>query len=246
MDTDSGPYSRDPYLYNPRYSYGRSDYDVNQSFKLFGVWEPVIFHGAQNWAEKVAGGWSLSGIFTYHTGFGWTPTFTAPHQFYCNTCNYGYVGLRPSYKGGAGTSTSNDAFKTGSNFAQNNAGSTGTNNNLFDNNFFSVPDYSAAITDLPGQATNVYFPPPGSDRNFMPGPDYRNFDATLSKAFGLPSMKVLGEGARFEIKANALNVFNILNIDPTSLSTNVQNSDLGRASRALGSRTVDFQARFSF
>ena len=75
MDTDSGPYSRDAYLYNPNYSYGRSDFDVNQSFKIFGVWEPVIFHGSHNWAEKVAGGWSLSGIYTYHTGFGWTPVF---------------------------------------------------------------------------------------------------------------------------------------------------------------------------
>jgi hypothetical protein len=116
MDTDSGPYTRDPYLYNPKYSYGRSDFDVNQSFKLFGVWQPVIFHGANNWAEKLAGGWSLSGIFTVHSGYGWTPVFQEPHQIYCNTCNYGYSNLRPIYLGGAKTSTSNDAFKTGSNF----------------------------------------------------------------------------------------------------------------------------------
>ena len=67
MDTNSGPYSRDAYLYNPNYSYGRSDFDVNQSFKLFGVWQPVLFRGSHNWAEKIAGGWSLSGIATFHS-----------------------------------------------------------------------------------------------------------------------------------------------------------------------------------
>ena len=73
MDTNSGPYSRDPYLYNPRYSYGRSAFDVNHTFKVFGTWQPVIFHGSNDWAEKLVGGWSLSGIATFHSGFGWTP-----------------------------------------------------------------------------------------------------------------------------------------------------------------------------
>jgi hypothetical protein len=44
MDTNSGPYSRDPYLYNPAYSYGRSDL-TSTTFKVFGTWQPVIFHG---------------------------------------------------------------------------------------------------------------------------------------------------------------------------------------------------------
>jgi hypothetical protein len=43
-----------------------------------------------------------------------------------------------------------------------------------------------------------------------------------------------------------LNAFNLLNINPSSLSTNIGNSNLGQASSALGSRVVDIQARFSF
>lgn len=245
-DTGSGPYSRDPYLYNPSYSYGRSDFDINKSFKVFGLWQPVFFHGSHSWAEKAAGGWSLSGIMTLHSGYGWTPVYQEPHQIYCNLCNYGYANLRPTYKGGAGNSTSNDAFKTGSNFAGATAPETGTNNNLFSNNYFSVPDYSAAITDNAGQATNVYIPAPGIGRNTFSGPGYRNVDLTIAKAFGLPNMKFLGEHANFEIKANFFNVFNILNINPSSLSTNIGNSNLGQASSGLGSRKVDLQARFSF
>jgi hypothetical protein len=246
LDTDSGPYTRDPYLYNPHYSYGQSDYDVRNSFKAFGVWQPILFRGGHNWAEKVAGGWTVSGILTLHTGYGWTPVYQAPHQIYCNTCNYGYQNLRPTYLGGASHSTNNNAFKTGSDFANPGTAQTGSNNNLFLNNYFEVPDYTNAITDTAGQSTNNYIPPPGIDRNSFPGPGYRNVDFTLAKAFGLPKMRVLGEDARFEIKANMFNVFNLLNIDPTQLSTNVGNTGLGQAQAALGSRTIDVQARFSF
>jgi len=252
LDTDSGPYFRDAYLYNPQLSYGRSDFDIRNSFKAFGVWQPVIFHGNNSYAEKIAGGWSLSGILTLHSGYGWTPVYTEPHQIYCNTCNYGYQNLRPYYLGGGGHSTGNTAFKTGSNFANPGTAQTGTNNNLFLDNYFAVPDYSAAITDNPGQSTNVYIPAPGIGRNSFAGPGYRNVDITLAKAFGLPNMRVLGENAKFEIKANMFNALNLLNIKPGSQSSgggianNIGNTGLGQAQSALGSRTVDFQARFSF
>ncbi len=101
FDTNSGPYYRSPYLYNTRFSYGRSDFDIANNFKLFGIWQPAIFRGGHDWKEKVAGGWSISGILTYHTGYGWTPVYTAPHQIYCNECNYGFQSLRPFYNGGA-------------------------------------------------------------------------------------------------------------------------------------------------
>jgi hypothetical protein len=109
-----------------------------------------------------------------------------------------------------------------------------------------VPNYQNAITDNPGQATNNFIPPPGLARNSFPGSDYRDVDINIAKAFGLPTMRVLGEGAKIEIKANMLNAFNLLNITPTSISTNIANSNLGQASSALGSRTIDLQARFSF
>jgi Carboxypeptidase regulatory-like domain len=266
MDTDSGPYSFDPYLYHTQYSYGRSDFDIRNTFKAFGVWQPVFFHGAHNWAEKAVGGWSLSGILTLHTGYGWTPTFNNPNQIYCNTCQYGYANLRPTYIKGAGHSSSNDAFKTGSNFPNydpNAAGTpsfatTGTPVPLscsgnptvtdyeFSNSYFNVPNFYNAITDCPGQATNTYIPAPGVIRNSFPGPGYRNVDFTFAKSFGLPKMRVLGEDAKFEIKANMFNAFNFLNINPSSINTNIDAASLGQANSALGSRMIDFQARFSF
>ena len=69
MDENSGPYEEDPYPYNSHAAYGRSDYNVANGFKLFGLWQPVFFKNGNGWPEKVAGGWSLSGIFNLHSGF---------------------------------------------------------------------------------------------------------------------------------------------------------------------------------
>jgi hypothetical protein len=246
FDTNSGPYYRSPYLYNTAYSYGRSDFDIANNFKLFGIWQPKIFRGEHDWREKIAGGWTISGIFTFHTGYGWTPVYTAGHQIYCNACNYGFQSLRPYYKGGAGNNTGNDAFKTGSNFLNAGTASTGANNDQFDNNYFSIPNYDNAIADNPGQFASANIPAPGIGRNSFPGPRYRDVDMNLGKAFGLPNIKGIGENAKIEIKANFINLFNTLNINPTTLSTNITSSNLGQATSALGSRMIDFQARFSF
>ena len=246
MDTNSGPYSRDPYIFNTNYSYGRSDFDVNQSFKVFGIWQPVIFRGSHSWLEKIGGGWTLGGLATIHSGFGFTPIYQAPHQLYCNRCNYGYQNLRPTYRNSGGHSTSNEAFKTGSNFLNPGINDTGTNNDQFSNNYFLIPNFSNAIADNPGQFASAFVPAPGIDRNSFGGPVYRDVDLNLAKAFGLPNMKILGESANIEIKANVLNAFNLLNIDPSTISTDISGSNLGQAGSALGARTIDFQARFSF
>jgi Carboxypeptidase regulatory-like domain len=246
FDTNSGPYARSPYLYNTGYSYGRSDFDLRNNFKLFGIWQPAIFHGGSDWKSKIGGGWTISGILTLHSGYGWTPVYTAPHQIYCNECNYGFQSLRPNYNGGALHSTSNAAFKTGSNFPNPGTVNTGTNNTQFSNNYFTVPNYANAIADNPGQFAAAFIPPPGIGRSSFPGPNYRDLDMNLAKAFGLPNMRVLGESAQIEIKANFLNIFNTLNINPSSISANISSSNIGQASSALGSRIIDFQARFSF
>ena len=249
FDTTSGPYYRSVYLYNPGYSYGRSDFDIRNYFKLFGIWQPKIF-GGNDWKEKTVGGWTISGILTLHSGYGWTPYYQAPHQIYCNLCNYGFPGgetaLRPYYNGKGGSSTSNDAFKTGSNFSNPGTANTGTDNDQFSNNYFTIPNYDNAIADKPGQTATAFIPPPGTGRNVFPGPQYRDLDMNLAKAFGLPNMKVIGENAKIEIKANFINIFNTLNINPSSISTNIANPNLGQAGSALGARIIDLQARFSF
>jgi hypothetical protein len=245
MDTMSGPYGRATYVYNMKLNYGRSDFDVAHSFKVFGTWQPVLFHGSKAWAEKVAGGWALSGIMTYHTGFGWTPYFGQPHSFICSLCTqWGTASLQPHYKGTGGNDHSNKAFEHGTNFTNPGTQTTGTNTNLFNNNYFSIPDFTSFITDTAGQV-NMAMPAPGMERNQFTGPRYKDVDLTIAKSFGLPNMKVLGDKAKLEIKADMLNFFNITNLNP-GVNTDITSPYFGRVGSALGSRTVDLQARFSF
>jgi hypothetical protein len=257
MDDGSGPFEEDPYPYQGAYARARSDFNVGKSFKIFGLWQPVIFHGSQSWLEKVVGGWSLSGIFNLHTGFPWTPIFNTGQGLYCNGC--GYSNLRPNYLGGGKHSTSNDAFKSGpgvgsginSNYPNQATSTTLTplpgSTSYFGSPYFAVQDYAAAISGgtFPGVAPGLP-PPPGIARNSFDGPGYKDVDGSLSKDFGLPKMPVLGEDAKFEIRADAFNLFNNLNFDVTKISNNITAQNFGQATGALGARTITLQARFSF
>jgi Carboxypeptidase regulatory-like domain len=241
MDTSSAPYSEQDFPYNPSLNYGRSDYNVGKAFKLFGMWQPVIFHGENKWLEKIAGDWSLSGIWNIHSGFPWTPVVNVANgSLYCGTCGYGQI---PAiYLGGAGNSTSNSQFKNGTNYP---------NGAL---SYFAFPGYTAYGGTTYGNAV----PQVGLARNSFNGPGYKDLDMTLAKGFGLPNTRVLGENAKFELRMDVYNLFNNLNFNPTSISnvigcpscgaggTPLSTSNFGQAQSALAGRVLTVGARFSF
>jgi len=241
LDTASSPFSSGlppfnlPFFpYNPDTNYGRSDYNVGKAFKLFGMWQPVFFHGDRAWVDKIVGGWSLSGILNIHSGFPWTPVIDVQNgSLYCGQCGYG--ALPAIYLGGAGTNTSNDAFRTGSNFAN---GAQA---------YFAFPSYTA----LTGTNSGGALPQVGLQRNSFNGPGYRDLDLTLAKGFGLPNNKILGENAKLEFRLDAYNVFNTLNFNPTSIANNIgnpgsSNPQFGQMTSALAGRVATLSARFSF
>jgi len=244
LDTSSAPYSEQDYAYQPSLNYGPSDYNVGKAFKLFGMWQPVLFHGNKRWMEKAAGGWSLSGIFNWHSGFPWTPVIsTQGGTLYCGQC--GYSQLPALYLGGAGTSTSNDQFKTGSNYP------------LPAETYFGFPTYTPYTSTNFGSAV-----PQVAHRNTFTGPGYRDVDITLAKSFGLPTLRGLGENAKFEFRMDVYNLFNNLNFNPTSIVNNIgcqvgfndpgctpanaNTTNFGQATSALAARTITLGARFSF
>jgi hypothetical protein len=246
LDENSGPYSEDFYPYDGHAAYGRSDYNVANAFKIFGLWQPVLFKGSHGWAEKVVGGWSLSGIFNWHTGFPWNPVYntdTGGGALVYSTSGYGQ--LRPAaYLGGAGTSTSNSTFQQ----ANDNPNYHGNGTT-----YYAPPTF----IDGPAFPSTAPVPTPGIQRNSLNGPNYSDLDTSLSKGFGLPNNKILGENSRLEVRVDAYNLFNKLNIDTQSIDNNLGtilpngtvesvNSDFGVARNGLGSRTVQLQARFSF
>ena len=244
MDENSGPYSRDLYPFDSHAAYARSDYNVTNGFKIFGLWQPVIFTGSKAWIEKVAGGWSLSGIFNAHTGFPWTPLYNAntPGGLYYNGSQY--TQLRPAaIAPGAGRNTSNRTYQQAINPNFNGNGTA----------FFTPPTFVAG----PAFPATAPAPQIGIERNSLSSPGYNDLDGSLTKAFALPTLPVIGENAKFEIRADAYNFFNRTNINAADIDTSLGsvnpngsigsvNSDFGVAGTALGSRTVQLQARFSF
>jgi hypothetical protein len=135
-----------------------------------------------------------------------------------------------AYYGNAGNDTSNTAFLNGSNF-----GGTSPNSDIVGTNYFNITRPAGAPAG-----------PPGIGRNSFRGPHYFSVDASASKSFAL---HFLSEQSAIEIRANAYNVFNNLNLSPFAFGaddTKVENPNFGRAASAYAGRTLEFQARFSF
>jgi hypothetical protein len=250
LDNVSGPYSEAYYPYNPDLNYGRSDFNVSKAFKVFGMWQPVFFHGDNKWAERIAGGWSLSGIFNLHSGFPWSPVENVQGgSLYCADC--GYTSLYPAaYLGGAGHSTSNKSFETPQN---SNFPLVATQGNA--NAYFSTPTYTAYTCLSSGCQYGTALPQsPGVQKNSLNLPGYKALDLTLAKAFGFPRIRGLGEGAKLEFRLDVYNVFNNLNLNPLGIVNNVDAANFGTITNtgasggygALAGRTATLGARFSF
>jgi hypothetical protein len=228
-DQGSQDYYIDQWPWDIKYANGPSDFDVTHNLKLFGVYTPAVFRGKHNWIEKIAGGWTLSGIMGWHTGFPWTPTYsnTGGNVVYPNS---GFGTLRPAaYTGGSLNDYSNSTFMHPNGNFPNGALA-----------YFTVPTWPA--TGIP--------PVPGVGRNSFRGPRYFGLDATLGKAFGLPKMRVLGEKARLNLEMNAYNLLNKTNLTGinTTISTDGKTSNplFGEAQSAFSGRIVELQARLSF
>jgi Carboxypeptidase regulatory-like domain/TonB dependent receptor len=241
-DTGSNNYANGAYQFTLNHDYGKSDFDTTHAFKVFGIWSPTIFQGKRSWMEKVAGGWTVSGILNAHSGFPYTVLYsTFCDAIYQGSCGGGGTStLRPAaYLGGASSDHSNDTFmKTGGDFPNFTPGGAA---------YFTPPSYTPgpSFAAVVAGATPGPIPgAPGIPRNSFVGPRYFDIDATLSKAFGLPAMRVLGENAKLEFRANFFNLFNNLNL--FNVQGDLNNSHFGQPQSALGARTIEMQARFSF
>jgi hypothetical protein len=229
---------------NLRFERGPSDYDATHNFRAYGLWDLPILRGRSDWIGKIAGGWEVSGDFQFHSGFPWTPVAS-------NSCNLLLGGvticpIRPiAFTGGAGKDHSTNAFLPSA---------TG-----FSPDF---PNGGASYFTLVNgpQPPGTTLPPPGVGRNSFRGPRFSAIDMSLMKEFGLPSMKFVGEGAKIQLRINAFNLFNKLNLAPftfgsgsTTVSFNndssgnpVSNPQFGTALLGLAGRVVELEGRFTF
>ncbi len=215
---------------------GPSDFDVKHYFNFSGVYELPFFRQRRDAVGALLGGFEISSIVTYRTGFPFTPVVDA------STSTPGGVNLSPvrpqGYRGPSNLDTSNNAFITGSNFPGGGAP------------FFTVFE----------QADNSVAPP-GIGRNSFRGPSYFNVDMSLVKHTRLG---FINETADFEFRANFFNIFNKLNLAPFAFGSNAvtigrfdprgpnepgvlfNNPNFGRATSGLAGRVVELQGRIRF
>jgi len=194
------------------------------------MWQPVFFHGSNAWLEKIAGGWSLSGIFNLHSGFPWTPMITSLTETpIADHAVTGRCSLSRSWAARAA------ALAT-------------THSRRLRTRTFPRVARRISHRHLHTLLSSArHFPRPLvciAIRSLSPG--IRAWDLTLAKAFGLPKAPVLGENARVELRVDAYNLFNNLNLDPTRISNNVSDSNFGTIQAGLAARVVTLSARFSF
>jgi hypothetical protein len=237
IDEGSHDYFTGQYPYGRQFNRGDADFDVRHNLKLYGMWSPSIF-GGKGWAEKILGGWQLTGIVNWHTGFPWTPLYanTGCNVVYANS---GYCNLRPAaqIKTPSGDVSNSTFMRQNGDFP---GGAL---------SYFTVPTFPAS--GIP--------PAPSVGRNILRGPHYFDTDLTIQKSFGLPKLPLLGENARFEFRADLFNVFNKLNLNGDfingdnpfagnviSFDGKTSNPQFGQAQSALAGRIVQLQARFSF
>lgn len=251
MDEGSDPYNQDAYApMSIHYAHGRSDYNVQNAFRIFGLYQPNFFH--EKWLHAFADGWQVGGIYNWHSGFPWSPTFpvTTNGSISGPSANLYYKGspyssIRPAAYTGTGLAhTSTAAFETGPTPSNPNA-----RNINFPNGgpaYFNAPVYAGVATSSTFSPTNIA-PAPGLaiERNSFTGPMYQDFDVSLTKGFNIPEMKVLGDKARIEFRADMFNVFNLTSLAPTP-TTSIVSTNFGANTSALGSRTIELQSRFSF
>lgn len=215
-----GAETNQTYPQNLRTERGPSDYDATHLVNVTGLWDLPMFRRQQGFLGKLLGGYQISGIFTFHSGFPWTPKIG---QSVSTPGGPSLAPIRPTvYYGGAQFDPSTDAFiRPGGNFP-------GGGSVYFD-------------TTRTG--------PPGIGRNVFRGPRYSSVDLTVGKTTKLPWLH-LGEAASLDLRANFYNVFNKLNLSPFRFgSPGVfadNNTFFGRAQFGLAGRVVDLQARFSF
>ncbi|GGG90712.1 TonB-dependent receptor [Silvibacterium dinghuense] len=211
---------------NNRTELGPSDYDLRHRVTVSGLWTIPGTHGGNGFINALTNGWQVNGIYTYHTGFPFTPVTYELHGLSSVTNTSEVTPVRPlAYYGGAKTGCSNALFEPGAGNAFAAGGSA----------YFDI------TPPANGAGTN-----PGIGRNSFRGPCYQDTDMSFAKE---QKIRWLGSNGMLRFQANFYNLFNITNLTPFVFSTNattVESTEFGQAQSADSGRVIEFLGRIRF
>ena len=206
--------------------WGPSDYDVRHRLTATAVYEFPHARSGSAFLKTVANGWQANGVLTWHTAFPWTPvTYDLQANELITGANL--VGpTRPlAYYGGAGSSCSNSAWQTGSNFSK------------------GGPAY---FNTTPPTSVNAPLYVPGIGRNSFRGPCYFDTDMSFAKE---TTFEPFDRPVSLRLQVNAYNIFNILQLAPISFNSggsNIQSATFGESQSGDAGRVLELTARFQF
>jgi len=223
-----------------RTEWGPSDYDSRHRVTISALYTSPKVHAGNAIVNAVANGWQANTIVTAHSGFPYTPvTYNLQANIITNAAVVGPT--RPlgilTAGGPIGSSCSNDAFKTGSNFP--NRGTGGTAGGV---NYFNI----TAPVLPPGQN---YIYKPGIGRNSFNGPCYRDIDLSVAKQVEFKTYSDQHAVLRFQ--ANFFNAFNLLQLSPITNGNagggaNINDSNFGKATNVDAGRVIELSMRLNF
>lgn len=164
--------------------WGPSDYDARHRFTVSGIWTIPGTHGNEI-VKVLTNGWQVNGIFTFHTGFPFTPVVVNLSSNPYVTSAATISPVRPySYSGGFVKSCNNQNYISGADVAQ--------------TVFQQVP--------ASGQTYR-----PGIGRNSFTGPCYLDTDMSFGRE---QKFNVVHHSFTARFQANLFNIFNEENLIP--------------------------------
>jgi hypothetical protein len=203
--------------------YGPSDYDVKHRIVATALYQTPTLHTHSDLINTLASGFQINGTFTWHTGFPWTPVTSSLSTTPTGGQQAQNVVRPTAYYGGAGTSCSNNAFETGSNFPK------------------GGPAYFKQTLPQNG----VYSP--GIGRNSFRGPCYVDTDVSIAKQF---AHDFGDRHTLLRLQANMYNFFNQLQLAPiganASPGSNINEAYFGYSGAADSGRIIELLARIQF
>jgi hypothetical protein len=221
------------FFIDPHVGYGPSYYNRPQAFVFAGNYDlpfgrgKMLGGGASGWIDRLIGGYSLNGTFTWQSGLPWTPGYQNSGQ------DNDVIGFLD---------------RTGQSFHT----SAGSLNKATHKVQFFTP--APFVLDVPGTANNSFgaFSRPAFGtfgnigRDSFLGPGYVDTDLSIAKSIALK------ESLNLQFRADFFNVFNHVNLGQPDSCVDCQDGNAGTISSIVSSqdgssmRRIMLSARLQF